>query len=162
MAASQPLQAVTMLMLETGARPEEICQLTCENINLDQGYISVPYGKTKAARRKIPLNARACGVLEKRLAEMKDEYLFAGGTWRGRWKQADCEAKQRAHRRAQAFGCEIFSPLRSSSYVRHASRGGRSWPCNARGDARTLTHSKGLMLRTSKRESNKKPPPQSM
>jgi integrase len=79
MAASQPLQDVAMLMLETGARPEEICRLTRENINLDQGYLSVPYGKTKAARRKIPLNARACGVLEKRLAEIKGEYLFAGG-----------------------------------------------------------------------------------
>jgi integrase len=79
MAASQPLQDVATLMVETGARPEEICRLTRDNINLDQGYLSVPFGKTRAARRKIPLTARACVVLEKRLAGMKGDYLFAGG-----------------------------------------------------------------------------------
>jgi integrase len=79
LAASQPLQDVATLMIETGARPEEICRLRCEDINLAQGYLSVPFGKTKAARRKIPLSARACGVLEKRLAKMKGDYLFAGG-----------------------------------------------------------------------------------
>jgi integrase len=79
MAASQPLQDVATLMIETGARPEEIYRLTRDYINLDQGYLSVPFGKTRAARRKIPLTARACGVLEKRLASMKGDYLFAGG-----------------------------------------------------------------------------------
>ena len=79
MAASQPLQDVATLMLETGARPEEICRLKRENINLEQGYLSVPSGKTKAARRKIPLTGRATAVLEKRIAEAEGEYLFAGG-----------------------------------------------------------------------------------
>ncbi len=79
MAASQPLQDVATLMVETGARPEEICRLRRQDINIAQGYLSVPFGKTKAARRKLPLNARACGVLEKRLAKTKGEYLFAGG-----------------------------------------------------------------------------------
>ena len=76
---SQPLQDVATLMVETGARPEEICRLKCENINLDQGYLSIPFGKTKAARRKIPLSARAYAVLEKRIAEAEGDYIFAGG-----------------------------------------------------------------------------------
>ena len=67
------------MMVETGTRPEEICCLRFEDINLAQGYLSVPFGKTKAARRKIPVNARSCAVLEKRLTAMKGEYLFAGG-----------------------------------------------------------------------------------
>jgi len=79
MAASQPLQDVAALMLETGARPEEICRLTRESINLEQGYLSIPFGKTKAARRKIPLTARASAVLEKRIAEAEGDYLFSGG-----------------------------------------------------------------------------------
>lgn len=41
--------------------------------------MSISSGKTKAARRKIRLSARACAVLEKRLAKTKGEYLFAGG-----------------------------------------------------------------------------------
>lgn len=79
MAASQPLQDVATLMLETGARPEEICRLKRDSINLEQGYLSIPFGKTKAARRKIPLTARACAVLEKRMVKAEGEYLFAGG-----------------------------------------------------------------------------------
>ncbi len=83
LAASQPLQDVATLMIETGARPEEICRLARENIKLVQGYLSIPSGKTKAARRKIPLSARACGVIEKRLEKTKGEYLFAGGRGAG-------------------------------------------------------------------------------
>jgi integrase len=79
LAASQPLQDVATLMLETGARPEEICRLRCENINLEDGYLSIPFGKTKAARRKLPLTERASAVLEKRLSKAEGDYLFAGG-----------------------------------------------------------------------------------
>jgi integrase len=79
MAASQPLQDVATLMVETGARPEEIFRLRRENVNLEQGYLSVPFGKTKAARRKVSLTERASTVLEKRLAKAKGGYLFPGG-----------------------------------------------------------------------------------
>lgn len=79
LAASQPLQDVATLMLETGARPEEIFRLRRENINLEYGYLSIPFGKTKAARRKLPLSARASTVLEKRVAKAEGDYLFAGG-----------------------------------------------------------------------------------
>jgi integrase len=37
-----------------------------------------PYGKTKAARRKIPLNGPACDVILKRLDEIEGAYLFPG------------------------------------------------------------------------------------
>ncbi len=79
LSASQPLQDVATLMIETGARPEEICRLQRGNINLAQGYVSIPFGKTKAARRKIPLSARACRIVEQRLKDAKGDYLFAGG-----------------------------------------------------------------------------------
>lgn len=39
----------------------------------------MPFGKTKAARRKIPLTEKAPAVLEKRLAKAKGEYIFSGG-----------------------------------------------------------------------------------
>ena len=67
------------LMIETGARPEEICRLKCENVNLIHNYLSIPFGKTHAARRKIPLTPRARKVLEKRLKDADGEYLFSGG-----------------------------------------------------------------------------------
>lgn len=37
-----------------------------------------PYGKTKAARRKIPLNPAAATVLLKRQEKSKSDYLFPG------------------------------------------------------------------------------------
>jgi len=79
MAASQPLQDVARLMLETGCRPEEICKLRKEDVNLANGFLLVSDGKTKAARRRIPLTAKAKAVLTSRLVDALGEYLFAGG-----------------------------------------------------------------------------------
>lgn len=78
LAASQPLQDIATLMLETGMRPEEVHRIRRENVHIDQGYVLIPFGKTKAARRKIPLSAGACAVLLKRLDKAKGDYLFPG------------------------------------------------------------------------------------
>lgn len=66
LAASQPLQDIATLMLETGMRPEEVCQIRRENVNLDEGFVLIPFGKTKAARRKLALSERAFSVLSNR------------------------------------------------------------------------------------------------
>jgi integrase len=79
LAASQPLQDIAALILETGMRPEEVYRLRRENVHLEQGYIFNPYGKTKAAKRKIPLTSTADTILRRRLAEVKSDYLFPGG-----------------------------------------------------------------------------------
>lgn len=79
MACSQPLQDVATVMVETGARPDEVCKLRLQDVNLAKGYLSIPYGKTKAARRKIPLTDKAQAVLERRCDDAEGEYLFAGG-----------------------------------------------------------------------------------
>lgn len=78
LAASQPLHDIAALMLETGMRPEEVCRIRRENVYLERGYLFNPYGKTKAAKRKIPLTDKAAAVLAKRLEEEKGEYLFPG------------------------------------------------------------------------------------
>ena len=58
-AASQPLKDFAVIMLETGMRPDEVRRITKANVNFTEGYVFNPHGKTKAARRKIPLTARA-------------------------------------------------------------------------------------------------------
>jgi integrase len=78
LAASQPLQDIATIMVETGMRPEEVCRIARENVFLEQGYLFNPYGKTKAARRKLPLSKIACTILEKRLDQAKGNYLFPG------------------------------------------------------------------------------------
>jgi integrase len=65
-------------MSETGMRPEDVCRARREYVNLEYGYLFNPYGKTKAAKRKVPLSDKAAAVLSKRLADVKGEYLFPG------------------------------------------------------------------------------------
>jgi integrase len=78
LAASQPLQDVATLMLETGMRPEEVYRIRRENVHLAEGYVMNPFGKTKAARRKVPLSTIATAVLCRRIEKAKGEYLFPG------------------------------------------------------------------------------------
>lgn len=78
LAASQPLRDIATLMVETGMRPEEVCRIRRENVNLEHCYLFNPYGKTKAAKRKVPLSERAAQVLARRLEKAKGVYLFHG------------------------------------------------------------------------------------
>ncbi len=52
---SQPLRDIAEIILDTGMRPEEVFRIRVENIDLQQKTIFNPFGKTKAARRIIPL-----------------------------------------------------------------------------------------------------------
>jgi len=78
LASSQPLTDVATLMLATGMRPEEVYRIRRENVFPEGGYLFVPFGKTKAARRRVPLNEIASAVIAKRLETLKGEYLFPG------------------------------------------------------------------------------------
>jgi integrase len=79
MACSQPLQDVAALILDCGCRPEEIYRLQKKDVNLSDNFLVVQEGKTKAARRRIPLTARAGTILKNRMETAKGDYLFAGG-----------------------------------------------------------------------------------
>jgi integrase len=74
--ASQPLRDIAVLMLETGMRPEEVYRISRENVYLSEERIFNPFGKTKAARRNINLNAVALQVIKQRLAKANGSYLF--------------------------------------------------------------------------------------
>lgn len=74
--ASSTLKDVASLILETGMRPEEVYRISVENVALEDGYIYNPYGKTKAARRKVPLNTTALAVVKRRVQKAKGLYLF--------------------------------------------------------------------------------------
>jgi integrase len=73
--ATPMLRDVATLMLETGMRPEEVYRIKPENVNLAGGFLVIPYGKTKAARRRVPLTASARCVLGLRMAS-DEAFLF--------------------------------------------------------------------------------------
>ncbi|MCC7307246.1 MAG: site-specific integrase [Acidobacteria bacterium] len=79
--ASQPLRDYAILLIETGVRPNELTRLGVRDVHLDieRPYLVITDGKTKAARRSIPLSTRAAEVLTDRLANAKGKYVFAGG-----------------------------------------------------------------------------------
>jgi len=77
MAASQPLQDFATVMVDTGMRPEEVARIERKNVYIAQGYLFIPFGKTKTAKRKIPLTSRVSDILEKRMKNLDVNYLFA-------------------------------------------------------------------------------------
>lgn len=57
---------IVPFLVDTGLRREEICRLKWTNVNLAERWIFIAVGKTKAARRRIPLTDRALKILEGR------------------------------------------------------------------------------------------------
>ena len=80
MAASQPLQDFATIMVDTGMRPEEVSRIERKNVFLSQGYLFIPFGKTKTAKRKIPLTSRVTVILEKLLKNLQNKFLFTTET----------------------------------------------------------------------------------
>jgi len=74
--ANPQLRDFGTLILETGMRPEEVFTARKENIHLAHGYVFVPTGKTRFARRTIPLTDTAKSVLRRRVKEAKGPYIF--------------------------------------------------------------------------------------
>ena len=78
LAAARPmLRDVAIVILETGMRPEEVFTIRQENLHPDRRYLFIPGGKTRFARRTVPLTDAATEVLKRRLAGAKGPYLFA-------------------------------------------------------------------------------------
>ena len=74
-AANDILKDIAGLMIETGMRPEEVYRIRSENASIDQRCLEIPYGKTQAAKRKLPLNSTALAILKRRI-EAGGAYLF--------------------------------------------------------------------------------------
>lgn len=69
-AATPRLREVATLILNTGLRPEEIYRLRREDVHTFEGYLHVPFGKTRAAKRNVPLNKEATKLLAARLEKV--------------------------------------------------------------------------------------------
>lgn len=76
LACPPPLADVAVLILETGSRPSEVANIRRQDVFLSQDYFQVVKGKTKSARRKVFLTAKAKAVLSDRLKRFQGEFLF--------------------------------------------------------------------------------------
>src|SRR5215469_9334689 len=81
--APQPLRDIALLILETGLRIGEALMLQWDHIRLEPlprarfGYLKVVAGKSKNARRTIPLTDRAALMFRGRRREMTSPLVFA-------------------------------------------------------------------------------------
>jgi integrase len=74
--ATPLLQDIATIMLETGMRPEEVYRIQPENVTLKGAHLFNPYGKTKAAKRRVPLNSAARAVLGRRMENIETPFVF--------------------------------------------------------------------------------------
>lgn len=75
-AASSTLRDIAIVILETGMRPGEVFHLRREDVNREFGFVQIPTGKTRFARRTIPVTARALEVLGRCVSSAQSEWLF--------------------------------------------------------------------------------------
>ncbi len=83
--APHPLKDIAMLMLDTGMRPGEACDLQWSHVRLQPaagakfGYLHVPGGKSKNAKRNLSLTARVAAMLTAhRKSRASETYVFPG------------------------------------------------------------------------------------
>jgi integrase len=82
-ACPQPLNDIAVLMLESGLRIGEALHLEWADVTLAPvngarfGFLRVREGKSKNARRVIPLTDRAAAMLRKRLESKASQFVFA-------------------------------------------------------------------------------------
>jgi len=74
--ANPLLRDVATVMIETGMRAEEVFTIRKENVHLTQGYVFVPTGKTRFARRNVLLTDSAQSVLRRRVRAAKGSFVF--------------------------------------------------------------------------------------
>lgn len=78
LAAARPtLRDVATVIVETGMRPEEVFTIRKENVHIDRRYLFIPTGKSKFARRNVPLTEATIAILKRRLAGATGSLLFA-------------------------------------------------------------------------------------
>jgi integrase len=73
---SQPLKDIAQVILDTGLRPEEVFRIKIENLDFRERTIFNPFGKTKAARRKVTMTEEVFQLLKRRVDKSTSVYVF--------------------------------------------------------------------------------------
>jgi integrase len=116
-------------MLETGMWPEEVFTIRKENMHLIKRYLLVPSGKTRFARRNVPLTDATVNILKARLAKAKGSFVLP----HRRDPNRPLTTIHKAHLDAlKASENKTTVPtVRPAPHVRFTLRDGRSGPRNS-------------------------------
>jgi integrase len=132
-AAKEPLASIATVLVDSGLRPEECFRLRWEHINLNAeryGNLRVMEGKTKAARRVIPLTKRVRSVLETlwgNAGKPEEGWVFPAPTSRGHvWHDSIRVQHKRALKTSQVQPFVIYA-LRHTFLTRLGESGCDVW-----------------------------------
>ena len=67
---------MVLIHIYTGVRPIELFDMKKQDVHLDERWIDLRGTKTKAAKRIVPIHKKIIPLLEKRIAEADNDYLF--------------------------------------------------------------------------------------
>ena len=97
---------VGMILLDCGLRPEECFRLQWANVRGD--CLEIHFGKTGAARRRIPMTQRVAAVLEMRRETAESDWVFPAPTKSG---HIEPSSLKKGHARALLQGKVSPFPL---------------------------------------------------
>jgi integrase len=89
-AASQPLRDVATVILQTGMRPDEVFRIEVPNLDFARRTIFNPSGKTKAAKRTVPMTGEVLSILQRRAKDARDRWVFSSPAGPGRVERPEC------------------------------------------------------------------------
>jgi len=101
------LRDVAVVLLDCGLRPEEYFRLRWDEVR--DGALRITHGKTANARRVVPMQDRAMGIVEmRRGAALRAEWVFPAETRSG---HVEASTLKKPHRKACALAGVDYFPL---------------------------------------------------
>jgi integrase len=108
--ASQPLKDIATVILQTGLRPEEVFRMRVRDLDFARRTIFNPFGKTKAAKRTVPMTSEVHDLLKRRVAGAESLWVFYSPAHAGEPARVDRPIK--SVRKAPWRRCSDTQPSR--------------------------------------------------
>jgi integrase len=132
-AAREPLLSVAAVLVDTGMRPEECYRLRWEAvtwINGRNGSVLVTHGKTKAARRVLPMTPRVRAILEQRwnrAGAPSEGWIWTAPTQSGHVEPSSLKKQHRKALRIAGVHLFVLYSLRHTFLTRLGESGCDAW-----------------------------------
>jgi integrase len=132
-AATEPLASVAAVLTDTGMRPDECYRLRWESVtwsNGRNGNILVTHGKTDAARRVLPLTARARSILQSRwvaVGSPSTGWVWSALTRSGHFEKSTLKKQHKKALRLSGVRPFVLYSLRHTFLTRLGESGCDAW-----------------------------------
>jgi integrase len=132
-AASEPLASIAALLGDTGMRPEECYRLRWETFTWENGRngtLLITHGKTKAARRVLPLTPRIRAILETRWTKAgrpEEGWLWPAASKSGHVEPFSLKRQHRKALRLSGVRPFVLYSLRHTFLTRLGESGCDAW-----------------------------------